>query len=327
MHDKLKIWEEAESDDEAQEDDLNYEADYLSDVTDKFLEKVDFPKNLDVTIEAASGIKNRLYKLGYFLASYNFLEERNKIIKLAHGSVLEEAKTLRAKLKKEIENLLSDEYHSHFVSWNYETDFKSEAINIGFSNLEKDFAQLMHEGLIALDDLNIDEALEVLWAASGLTPDGHHDFDENLISLDLYLYVDLNRQADQPGGREVLEVRGEMAKKFSEWIEYREPNFENLEDLSLEGFIDVIVENYPNLDRAVDDIYDEWEGFLDKLSTEDKPLAETMEFSGLPSYGESYVPDEIPEYTDISSPKYHENEEPVGDIEEFLYNKDPDINI
>ena len=70
---------------------------------------------------------------------------------------------------------------------------------------------------------------------------------ENVKQLQNYSYEDLNRQADSPGRVEVLEIRGEMARKFSEWVEYRQPNFEDLEALSLEALIDVIVKNYPNV--------------------------------------------------------------------------------
>jgi hypothetical protein len=294
-----------------------------TDVTDRFFEYQDFPANLDVKIVENSYIKEKLYKLSFFLSSHNLLKESQDILNLASSSLVEEAEALKAELKSKILNLLPDEYFSQIAGWSYETDFRSEAFNIGFDDLERNFAQLMHDGLFALDDLNMDEALEVLWAASGLTPDGHHDFDNNLISLQNYQDKDLNRQADRPGRDEVLEVREEIAKKFSEWVEYREPNFDDLEKLSLKDLVNTVVKNYPDLDRDVDDISSEWDEFLDALPVEEKSSEEALEALEL----ESYVPDEISEYTDTSSPEYHKKEDPVGtsgDLERFeedLYGK------
>jgi hypothetical protein len=308
MYDELEYMYNTKEEGDSPEEEKESEEDvvnHLSDITDNFLDKEDFPGNFDIKVIENSHIKEKLYKLSSFLVMSSLLRESDEILKLANYSILEEAESLRIEIKNRIFKILSDAYSEKNVGWKYETDFNQNITKIGFDGLETDFVRLMDEGLSALDDLDIDTASEVLWAASGLVPEGHHDFDENLTSLLLFQNDDLNRQADRPGRDEVQEIRGEISKKFSEWIEYRAPNFESLESLELEELVNVIVEAYPELDAAVDDIYEEWEEFLDGLSEEQKLIVEPIEL-------EPYVPEETVEYTDTSFPKHYEQEEPVG---------------
>jgi hypothetical protein len=287
-------------DEDNEEDSVNY----LSDITDKFLTEEGYPKNFDIKIIENFYITQKLNKLSSFLNSFDLSEESNLILKLANYSALERGEELRDELKSRILAELSDPYSERHFEWNYETDFES-ITDIGFNDLEKNFIETIDQGLIYLYDLNMDNALETLWTAYSLQPEGHHDFDDNIISLQLFQDEDLNQQADSPGRDEVYEIRKEIIRKFSEWIENREPNFEDLEKLSLEDLADTIVKDYPNLDPIIDEINEEWDEFIDSLTKEQKALMGSEEV-------EPYVPEELSEYTDTSSPEHYEFEEPVG---------------
>ena len=293
--------------------------DEAKDLTDNFdLELEDTPYNFDIEVVEAHVVKNKLHKLSLFLNKYNFKKESNEVVKLANVSVLDDANELKEKLKKEVLDSLSDRYSESFAEWNYNTDFKSEILELGFNDLEKQFANLMDDGLISLSDLNIDEATEVLWAASGLAPEGHYDFDDNLISLQEYQDRDLNIQSDSPGRDDILEIREEVARKFSEWFEYREPDFENLERLELEELMDKVSQNISEMEPLVNNLREEWEEFLDSVPDEQRWLltdGETTEVEDEP-----LTPDEIPAYSDIDAPDYYDDEEPIGtlsDVEEL----------
>ncbi len=286
------------------EDNEEDSVDYLSDITDKFLTEEGYPKNFDIKIIENFYITQKLNKLSSFLNSFDLSEESNLILKLANYSALERGEELGRELKSRMLAEVSSYYSEAHFEWDYETDFES-LTSIGFNDLEKNFIETIDQGLIYLYDLNIDNALEVLWTAYSLQPEGHHDFDDNIISLQLFQDKDLNRQTDFPGRDDVYEIRVEIIRKFSDWIENREPNFEDLEKLSLEDLANIIVKNYPNLDSAVDEINEEWDEFIDSLSKEQKALMESEEV-------EPYVPEELSEYTDASSPEHYEFEEPVG---------------
>jgi hypothetical protein len=307
MYDKLEYMhnvkdeEEKSTKDEGEEEDS---VDYLLDITDKFLTEEEYPKNFDIKIIENFHISEKLNKLSSFLNLFNLSKESNSILKLANYSVLERGEELRDELKNRILAELSDPYSEKYFEWNYETDFEN-LIDIGFNDLEKNFIETIDQGLIYLYDLNIDNALETLWTAYSLQPEGHHDFDDNIISLQLFNDEDLNRQTDAPGRGEVYEIRAEIIRKFSEWIENREPNFEDLETLSLEDLADTIVKNYPNLDTIIDEINEEWDEFIDSLTKEQKTSMTEEEV-------EPYVPEELSEYTDTSFPEHYEFEEPVG---------------
>jgi hypothetical protein len=327
----LKMYDKLEQDymlEKELEEELEDEA---RDFTDRFdLNLEDAPYNFDIEVVEAFVVKDKLNKLSLFLNKYNFKKESNEVVKLAHSSILDDANELREKLKKEILDLLSDKYSESFTEWNYDTDFKSEVLEFGFNDLEKQFANLMNDGLISLSDLNIDETTEVLWAASGLTPEGHHDFDDNLISLQEYQDRDLNMQSDSPGRDNILEIREEIARKFSEWFEYREPDFESLEDLELEELMNKVSQNIPGIKPLIDNLQEEWEEFLDSVPNDQRWLLiddETTE-----EEGEPLVPEEIPSYTDLDAPDYYRDEEPIGtlfDVEELeakLNNPNYDIS-
>ena len=274
--------------------------DEAKDITDRFDLKDEETPNLEVRVNEASCPKARLTKLSSFLKKNNFRKESYEVLKLANISILDDGNELKEKLKREVLNTLAEEYSENCVDWNYDTDFRESIFELGFSDLEKQFAQLMDDGLASLEDLSMDEASEVLWAASGLTPEGHHDFDNNLISLQDFQNEDLNRQTERPGRDEVLEVRDEIAKKFSEWVEYREPNLESLEDLEFEDLLNKIKTDLPSLSGSMSTIYEEWEEFLDSIPDDQRQLFEDESFS---------IPEEVPLYGDTSS---YEKEEPVG---------------
>lgn len=314
------------------EDDIEDDAeDEARDFTDRFdLGLEDAPYNFDIEVVEAHVVKDKLHKLSLFLNKYNFKKESNEVVKLANVSVLDDANELKEKLKKELFDALSNTYSESFAEWNYDTDFKLEALEIGFNDLEKQFANLMNEGLISLGDLNVDEATEVLWAASGLSPEGHYDFDDNLISLQEYQDRDLNMQTDSPGRDDILEIREEIARKFSEWFEYREPNFESLENLGLEELMSKVSQNISGVDSLINNFREEWEEFLDSVPDDQRWLltdGETTEVEDEP-----LAPDEIPAYTDTDAPDYYDDEEPIGtlsDVEELeakLNNPNYDIS-
>jgi len=307
MYDELEYMYNVKDEEEKNpkdEDNEEDSVDYLSDITDKFLTEEGYPKNFDIKIIENFYITQKLNKLSSFLNSFDLSEESNLILKLANYSALEREEELRDELKSRILAELSDPYSERHFEWNYETDFES-ITDIGFNDLEKNFIETIDQGLIYLYDLNMDNALETLWTAYSLQPEGHHDFDDNIISLQLFQDEDLNQQADSPGRDEVYEIRKEIIRKFSEWIENREPNFEDLEKLSLEDLADTIVKDYPNLDPIIDEINEEWDEFIDSLTKEQKALMGSEEV-------EPYVPEELSEYTDTSSPEHYEFEEPVG---------------
>jgi hypothetical protein len=307
MYDELEYMYNVKDEEEKNPKDEDNEEDsvnYLSDITDKFLTEEGYPKNFDIKIIENFYITQKLNKLSSFLNSFDLSEESNLILKLANYSALERGEELRDELKSRILAELSDPYSERHFEWNYETDFES-ITDIGFNDLEKNFIETIDQGLIYLYDLNMDNALETLWTAYSLQPEGHHDFDDNIISLQLFQDEDLNQQADSPGRDEVYEIRKEIIRKFSEWIENREPNFEDLEKLSLEDLADTIVKDYPNLDPIIDEINEEWDEFIDSLTKEQKALMGSEEV-------EPYVPEELSEYTDTSSPEHYEFEEPVG---------------
>ena len=307
MYDELEYMYNVKDEEEKNpkdEDNEEDSVDYLSDITDKFLTEEGYPKNFDIKIIENFYITKKLNKLSSFLNSFNLSEESNSILRLANYSALERGEELRDELKSRILAELSDPYSEKYFEWNYETDFEG-LTDIGFNDLEKNFIDTIDQGLIYLYDLNMDNALEILWTAYSLQPEGHHDFDDNIISLQLFQDEDLNQQADSPGRDEVYEIRAEIIRKFSEWIENREPNFEDLEKLSLEDLADTIVKDYPNLDPIIDEINEEWDEFIDSLTKEQKALMESEEV-------EPYVPEELSEYTDTSSPEHYEFEEPVG---------------
>jgi len=309
MYDELEyMYNAKEEKDSPEEEEAEPEDDvvnHLSDITDNFLDKEDFPGNFDIKVIENSHIKEKLYKLSSFLTMSSLLKESDEILKLANYSILEEAESLRVEIKDRIFKILSDAYSEKNVGWKYETDFNKNLTKIGFDSLEADFVRLMDEGLSALEALDTAAASEILWAASGLTPEGHHDFDESLTSLLLFQNDDLNRQADRSENDEAPELHGEISKKFSEWIEHRAPNFESLDSLELEDLVNIIIEAYPELDAAVDDIYEEWEEFLDGLSEKQRSIVEPIELGKDTS-------EEIMEYADTSFPKYYEQEEHVG---------------
>jgi len=150
-----------------------------------------------------------------------------------------------------------------------------------------------------------------------LLPEGHHDFDENLISLQDYQDQNLNTQSDHPGRDEALEIRGEMARKFSEWFEYRVPNFSELEALSPDDLMSTMSVERPDLKDAIDELRSKKDDeLLSKEIEEENEERERL----TPVEGEPFAPEEIPEYTDLLSPKYYKWEEPVGtsgDVEEL----------
>ena len=324
MYDKLEqnYILENDAEDDAEDD--------AKDLTDKFdLDLENTPYNFDVKIIEAHVVKKKLHKLSAFLNKYNFKKESNEVVKLANVSVLDDANELKEKLKKEVLDLLSDRYSESFAEWDYNTDFKLEILELGFNDLEKQFANLMNDGLISLGDLNIDEATEVLWAASGLSPEGHHDFDDNLVSLQEYQDRDLNIQSDSPGRDDILEIKEEIARKFSEWFEYREPDFESLEGLGLEGLMNKVSQNIPDTESLFNVVREEWEEFLDSVPDDQRWLLTDDEATE--TEGEPLAPDEIPPYTDFDAPDYYGDEEPIGtlsDVEELEAKlNDPNYDI
>jgi hypothetical protein len=315
MYDELEKIDALEDQlEDSEEDSVEDEA---RDITDKFeVEDYDAP-NLDVKVVEAYSAEKKLKKLSAFLKRNEFIKESYDVLKLANASVLSDAEELKEKIREDILGVLSEAYSENFSEWNYDTDYNEEILRMGFSELETQFVRLADEGLRSLEDLNVDEALEALWAASGLTPEGHHDFDDNLASLQSFQDRNLNEQSDSPGRDDVLEIREDIARKVSEWVEYRVPDFELLKNMEPDELLREVKTNLPSLSDSADAIYEEWEEFLDSIPDDQKDL-----------FDDKFAPDEIPAYTELASPDYYDKEEPIGTssdlerLEESLFDED-----
>tara|TARA_Y100000034_G_C6896173_1_gene413218 strand:+ start:905 stop:2308 length:1404 start_codon:yes stop_codon:yes gene_type:complete len=189
------------------------------------------------------------------LEAHNLEKEHDSILKKLEGTAsLSFISRVNEEVKGELFKILNSWYSEKFGDWDYDTDFNIEDFihkdeNFGFSELDISFIELMHDGLENLNDLNTTEAMGNFMAAREVLPYGHKNIDDDIAEIQIYENTNLTEQGRSAGESRMAArfVRSDMVKKFSDWVQYRGPNFEELYGESIEEIEKVINNNIPEL--------------------------------------------------------------------------------